>query len=411
MVLLPYECVILTCYHKEDSDFNVHCFFAKLAKNPEYDTHASYRGGETFAAFAALKRMMRVIVIAICMLLGGCARHYAAGDTDNKIADMDMHEIYFAGGCFWGTEHFFSLVPGVKETEAGYANSLAPSPSYREVCGGATGAAETVRVTYDADSVSLPFLIDLYFKTIDPTSMNRQGNDAGTQYRTGIYYTDTADRTVIDRAVALEQKKYTRPVVVEVKPLVNFYPAEDYHQAYLEKNPGGYCHISRELMRMAAQARDSHAQQKGKYQRPSDEELRRSLTPEQYAVTQLDATERPYTNEYDREFREGIYVDVTTGEPLFVSADKFDSGCGWPAFSKPISPDVVTEHPDNSHGMRRVEVRSTTGNAHLGHVFTDGPESSGGLRYCINSSSLRFIPKSEMESEGYGQYLPLLQSN
>lgn len=144
------------------------------------------------------------------------------------------------------------------------------------------------------------------------------------------------------------------------------------------------------------------------YHKPSDQELRQKLTAEQYAVTQQSATERPYTNKYDREFRPGIYVDITTGQPLFVSSDKFDSGCGWPAFSRPISPDVLTEHTDTSHGMRRVEVRSAVGNAHLGHVFPDGPRATGGLRYCINSASLRFIPKSEMLSEGYGDYLPLI---
>lgn len=324
-----------------------------------------------------------------------------------------MKEIYFAGGCFWGTEHFFSLVHGVTTTEAGYANSGVESPSYRQVCSGCTGAAETVKVVYDPETVSLPFLIDLYFKTIDPTALNRQGNDVGTQYRTGIFYVDLADGPVIKEAIAREQSHYSRPIVVETGPLDNFYPAEDYHQQYLENNPGGYCHIAPGLMKMAAVARDSsagHNYSWPRYRKPSDEELRRKLTPEQYAVTQQGATERPYTNEYDREFRPGIYVDITTGQPLFVSSDKFDSGCGWPAFTRPVSPGVLTEHIDNSHGMRRVEVRSTAGDAHLGHVFTDGPRSKGGLRYCINSASLRFVPKDEMESEGYSDYLPLLDN-
>lgn len=353
----------------------------------------------------------------MCVLLCGCAgnaatREAAGEDISEK---MDKKEIYFAGGCFWGTEHFFSLVPGVKSTEAGYANSRVPSPSYQEVCSGRTGAAETVKVVYDPDSVSLPFLIDLYFETIDPTILNRQGNDVGTQYRTGIYYNDAADRAVIDESLDRERKQYARPVVVEIKPLENFYKAEDYHQQYLVKNPGGYCHISRGMMRMAAAAKDPNVKEKDKetdrkvkYRRPSDDELRRKLTAEQYAVTQQGATESPYMNEYDHEFRPGIYVDITTGEPLFVSSDKFDAGCGWPAFSRPISPDALTEHADNSHGMRRVEVRSAIGNAHLGHVFPDGPRSKGGMRYCINSASLRFIPKSEMEAEGYGDYLRLV---
>lgn len=354
------------------------------------------------------------------MLLYSCAGNVAESRAErhNTSEDKDMKEIYFAGGCFWGTEHFFSLVHGVTETEAGYANSRIPSPSYREVCSGSTGAAETVRIVYNPDSVSLPFLIELYFKTIDPTILNRQWNDVGTQYRTGIYYNDTADRTVIDEVIDRERVQYTHPIVVEVKLLDNFYAAENYHQQYLAKNPTGYCHINPGLMKMAADARDPYLElhknsaiKKEKYRKPSDEELRHRLTAEQYAVTQQGATERPFTNEYDREFRPGIYVDITTGQPLFVSSDKFDSGCGWPAFSRPISPEVLTEHTDNSHSMRRVEVRSTLGDAHLGHVFHDGPRSKGGLRYCINSASLRFIPIAEMEAEGYGAYLPLVEEH
>lgn len=359
-----------------------------------------------------------VIMTMMCMLLSGCSGRAAEHDGNHREdkEDKDMKEIYFAGGCFWGTEHFFSKVKGVTETEAGYANSRVPSPTYREVCTGTTGAAETVRVVYDPDIVSLPFLIDLYFKTIDPTILNRQGNDVGTQYRTGIYYNDAADRAVIEESMDREKQHYKRPIVVETKPLENFYPAENYHQQYLENNPGGYCHIGPGLMKLAESAEDPYLKQSKdsvrqitKYRKPSDEELRHRLTAEQYAVTQRGATERPFVNEYDHEFRPGIYVDITTGQPLFVSSDKYDSGCGWPAFSRPISSDVLTEHIDNSHGMRRVEVRSKAGDAHLGHVFPDGPRDKGGLRYCINSASLRFIPASEMEAEGYGEYLPLVK--
>lgn len=316
-------------------------------------------------------------------------------------------EIYLAGGCFWGTEHFLKQVEGVEATQVGYANGNRANPTYQQVCTGTTDFAETVKVQYDPELVDLPFLIGLYFKTIDPTSLNRQGRDRGTQYRTGIYYTDSTDLPVIQETVSGLAAGYTRPLVVEIKPLENFYPAEDYHQDYLDKNPGGYCHIDPSLFDMARKAKMK--KKPAAYSKPDPETLRSKLTAEQYAVTQRNATEPAFQNAYWDEHRPGIYVDITTGEPLFVSTDKFDSGCGWPSFSKPIERKLIDEKVDTSHGMVRTEVRSTTGDAHLGHVFTDGPADKGGLRYCINSASLRFIPKEKMQAEGYGDYLDLVK--
>lgn len=325
----------------------------------------------------------------------------------NKNDMKDTKEIYFAGGCFWGTEHFLKQIEGVKATQVGYANGNKENPTYKEVCSGTTDFAETVKVEYDANSADLPFLIELFFKTIDPTSLNRQGNDRGTQYRTGIYYTNPEDLPTIRQTVDRLASDYQKPLVVEIKPLLNFYSAEDYHQDYLDKNPQGYCHIHPELFELAR-----HAQMKKTvttYVKPDDSVLRSKLTPEQYAVTQENATEPAFRNDYWDEHRPGIYVDITTGEPLFVSSDKFDSGCGWPSFSKPIDPKLVVEKKDLSHGMQRIEIRSSTGDAHLGHVFNDGPKDKGGLRYCINSASLRFIPKEKMEAEGYGNYIKLVK--
>lgn len=372
---------------------------------------------------AVAKHMSGIAVLAVHVLsaivatacVSGAADSGSAGnrpvhDTNDTLNDMNRKEIYLAGGCFWGTEHFMSLVRGVESTEVGYANSIVPSPTYRQVCTGRTDAAETVKVVYDADSVSLPFLLDLYYKTIDPTSENRQGNDVGTQYRTGIYYTDDADRPVVEESLHRLSRQYVMPLAVEVERLRNFYPAEEYHQDYLDRNPGGYCHIDPSLFRLAREARDTSMESgRRSYVKPDDAELRRRLTAMQYEVTRHNATEPPFRNEYYREFSPGIYVDITTGEPLFLSNDKFDSGCGWPAFSRPIDGNVVTEHSDVSHGMVRTEVRSRAGDAHLGHVFPDGPSDKGGMRYCINSASLRFVPLDSMEAEGYGEYMPLVK--
>lgn len=319
-------------------------------------------------------------------------------------------EIYLAGGCFWGLEKYFSQVKGITNTEVGYANGKTQDPTYEDVCYRKTEHAETVKISYDPDQISLEQILELYYDVVDPLSMNRQGNDIGTQYRTGIYYVDDNDAAVIQGSLEKLQRKYKKPVVIEVLPLKNYYTAEKYHQKYLDKNPGGYCHIGREKFQKAKNFSSiKTTSEDGKiYHKKPKEELKNILTDLQYNVTQNNVTEPPFRNEYFNNFRKGIYVDVTTGEPLFVSSDKFESGCGWPSFSKPISPDLIHELTDTSFGMRRVEVRSKTGDAHLGHVFTDGPKESGGLRYCINSASLLFIPQEEMEEKGYGSLLNLL---
>ena len=316
-----------------------------------------------------------------------------------------MSDIYLAGGCFWGMEKYLASIHGVSETQVGYANGQTADPTYEQVCHNHTGHAETVRVHYDAAIVPLSFLLEIYYSAIDPTSVNRQGGDTGTQYRTGIYYTDEADRPVIAASLAALQKKYREPIAVELLPLQNFYPAETYHQKYLDKNPGGYCHIGKDRFAYAAAAVVNPAQ----YEAPDQAALQQSLTPFQYEVTQRNATEPPFQNEFYNAFKPGLYVDITSGEPLFSSADKFESGCGWPSFSKPIDPAVVREKLDASLGRVRTEVRSRVGDAHLGHVFDDGPKASGGLRYCINSAALRFIPRDAMEAAGYGYLLSLVE--
>lgn len=357
--------------------------------------------------------MKKIVIISTLITVGIILVSFSCKEKkENQINKKSEHtmsnserEIYFAGGCFWGTEHFFQQVRGVTNTTVGYANGKINNPTYEQVTTGETGFAETVKVTYDPAVVDLGLLIDLYFKTIDPISLNKQGNDVGTQYRTGVYYTNKEDSKLIaDKLKGLE-KEYNHKIAIENEPLHNFYDAESYHQDYLTKNPGGYCHITPNMFEIA---RNANPAKKAEYTKKDDAELRKELSPLQYEVTQNSATERPFANEYNAEFREGIYVDITTGEPLFISTDKFESGCGWPSFSKPISEQLIDEKTDNTYGMKRTEVRSKTGNAHLGHVFDDGPQDKGGLRYCINSASLKFIPKNEMKAKGYEKYISLL---
>lgn len=321
---------------------------------------------------------------------------YAASGHADKLDGLKT--IYLAGGCFWGVEAYFQRIPGVVDAVSGYANGRTAHPTYEQVIQG-SGHAETVLVTYNPAQISLNDVLRRYFRIINPLSVNQQGNDRGEQYRTGIFYTDKADLPVIEQAMAAEQAKYAgKKLAVLVEPLRNFYPAEDYHQDYLNKHPNGYCHIDLSLA-------DKPLPQEAKlFVKPSDAALRQSLTRQQYAITQQAATERAFSHEYDHLFAPGIYVDVVGGAPLFSSRDKYDSGCGWPSFTRPISPEAVTEHDDNSYNMHRIEVRSAQADSHLGHVFPDGPADKGGLRYCINGGALRFIPLADMDREGYGQW-------
>ena len=306
--------------------------------------------------------------------------------------------IYLAGGCFWGMEKLMQSIPGVLDAVSGYANGSGEADAnYKTVCTGRTGFRETVRVTYDPNRVSLDQLLFAYFEVVDPTAVNRQGHDTGTQYQAGVYYADTESQATVERIFAIERAR-TPHFAGEMGALKNFFPAEEYHQDYLDKNPGGYCHIPfADIARLSKGTIDA-----GRYARPREERISSDLTPEQYAVTQKSATEPPFTSELYGNTAKGLYVDVVTGEPLFTSEDKYASSCGWPAFTKPVEPSVVVSREDWSHGMHRVEVRSRAGNSHLGHVFEGDSESPNGTRYCINGAALRFVPYDSMDAQGYG---------
>ena len=309
--------------------------------------------------------------------------------------------IWLAGGCFWGMEKLMRSIPGVTEAVSGYANGTGEADAnYETVCGGLTGFRETVRVEYDPRKVSLDALLFTYYGAIDPGAENRQGPDWGSQYQAGIYYADEADRESIDRVTSVVREREEK-FHVEIKPLENFFPAEEYHQRYLDKNPDGYCHIPpKKLAAAAASAVDP-----GRYPMPAEEAVREKLRAEQYRVARGAATEPPFSSPYWRSGQRGIYVDAVTGEPLFSSRDKFQSPCGWPAFSRPIDSAVTIERYDGTYdidGSFRTEVRSRAGNSHLGHVFRDEPGTPDGTRYCINGAALRFVPYDDMEKEGYG---------
>lgn len=338
---------------------------------------------------------------------------------NDKGKAINTRSIYLAGGCFWGIEAYMERVDGVVDAVSGYANGNTANPSYEQVIRG-SGHAETVKVTYDADKIDLDTVLKYYFRVVDPTSVNKQGNDRGVQYRSGVYYTDKEDKAVIDAALKRVQSQYKQKVVVENEALDNFYLAEAYHQDYLAKNPNGYCHVDLSLAdekpagtpstKLAPANTVAEALDPKRYAGFDKGALKNTLTKAQYDITQDAGTERAFSHEYDELFAPGIYVDVVSGEPLFLSTDKYQSGCGWPSFTKPIDMQVITQHEDKAFNMVRTEVRSRVADSHLGHVFPDGPKDRGGLRYCINGGALQFIPVNVMPQSGYAPLVKLVKS-
>lgn len=367
------------------------------------------------------KRIVSLLLVLVLVITGGCSawKNDQTEVSKPKAADKfppnpntginyekrELNEIWVAGGCFWSVEAYMSRIYGVADVTVGYANGSTDNPTYEDVCYRNSGHAETAYVRYDPERTDLKTLLQYYFKSIDPTLKDRQANDRGTQYRTGIYYRNEDDLPVILEVMEQVQKQYDKPVVTEVLPLKHYSEAESYHQDYLQKNPHGYSHIDysplfdQQFVNIPASL----------YTKPEEAELRQRLTPDQFAITQMDSTEPAFRNAYWDNHEPGLYVDIVTGEPLFISRHKFDSGTGWPSFTRPIAGDVVTYLEDSSFGYQRIEVRSRAGDSHLGHVFNDGPAEEGGLRFCINSGALRFIPLAKMKAEGYEDYILLIE--
>ena len=313
----------------------------------------------------------------------------------------NIKKAMFAGGCFWCVEPPITVLKGVLSVIPGYSGGHVANPTYEQVCTGTTGHLEVIEVTYDEKQIGYGEIVEIFWRQIDPTDDGGQFVDRGSQYKTAIFYYDEEQKKIAEESKAniAELFNFDKPIATKILKAGPFYPAEDYHHRYFEKNPFRYNAYK------AASGRAKYIKKTWNKPELSKDDLKNKLTPLQYDVTQNSATEAPFENEYWNNYEPGLYVDIVTGEPLFSSKDKFKSGCGWPSFSKPIEDKAVTEKLDLSHGRIRTEVRNEHDSSHLGHVFNDGPQELGGLRYCINSAAVRFIPKDKLKEEGYAAYL------
>lgn len=334
-----------------------------------------------------------------------------APEADNikEVLSSTQEVATFSGGCFWCVEAPFEEVDGVISVVSGYAGGKEKNPTYSEVSGGQTSHRESVQITYDPEIVSYAELVDIFWQTFDPTDVGGSFFDRGSQYESAIFFHNEEQKKVAEESKKrLDQsKRFSKPIATPIIKYTNFYPAEEYHQDYYKKSPQEYYAYRKGSGRDAFIQRHWPEISDKKYPSPSKSELKSTLTELQYEVTMEEATEFAFSNEYNANKEKGIYVCIVSGAPLFSSKDKYESGSGWPSFTKPIDARWIDKPIDRSLGMARVEVRSKLGNSHLGHVFYDGPDPTG-LRYCMNSAAMKFIPKAEMAAAGYGDYLWLV---
>ncbi len=324
---------------------------------------------------------------------------YSMSETTKEFAT-------FAGGCFWCMVEPFDERPGIIRVTSGYTGGTVENPTYQQVCSNTTGHVEAVQIEFDPTIMPYKKLVETFWQQIDPTDPHGQFNDRGESYQTAIFYHNPQQKQIAEQSKQdLENSgKFSKPIVTEILPAKPFYPAEEEHQDYYKKQSFHY------RLYKKGSGREDFINQNWKNAKDNTD-LKQKLSPIQYQVTQENGTERPFYNEYWDNEQEGIYVDIVSGEPLFSSKDKYDAGCGWPSFTKPIDKYQLKENTDTSHGMVRTEVRSKDADSHLGHVFDDGPKDEGGLRYCMNSAAMRFIPKDKLKDAGYGEYQRLFGEN